>query len=1079
MSKRSHHMPKSPKSGKKNTSPSPRKTSPPSQAEKDELVLTPGGWRPKSKVHRLEPGHHVSGKGGRLRVIETATGKVIKDLGEVSKKKHSHANASGKSPKVDVPLPDVGWIENTGWSNTGSTPIAYFSTTWVVPPAPASDDKQVVFLFNGLEQNGNGATPLGPYILQPVLQWGPSEAGGGSYWSITNWYVNGLGGTALYKSLIRVNPGDVLQGIMTLTGQSGSKFNYLSSFVGYPNADLAVTDIDELTWACETLECYGPGNKSLTQCSDYPDTILTALYDIEIKVGNTVATSTDANINWQAATNFAGCGQKCLIVSKDSPGGDVYLYYKSITQTLYFIVDKSTFGKDEVADVLAANNGVFPNAFWLVLEGFTIDQLSIDQPSPVAPLLSGAFDSIPGVTITPNSSGPEYELPGDQYTPQRIRFPFDVQFTSDAFMTFPASDSIEKLLKGSITIAGNTLTAETLFELTAGEEPYFTNVDPSQNNVYWLSQDLRVFTAVPGINKTPVAGIGTPPQLNPSDPTALDTNAAYQYIQQLLNYLNTNYDDPNGTDPFNSLLPGQASALTGDSSVTPYSLNIFNPFGGLLTNYNFALARVRLRGTAGATADNVKAFFRLWVTQSADADYDPNSTYLSNLDFRNLPASPLPAPDSHTIPFFATGNSPNFSDPNDPEYRSNGVNNQKLKVAAGDGVWTYFGCFLNLYDSGNIVNGSPVQALLVGTHHCIVAQIAYDDAPIVNSNGVVMNPENSDKLAQRNLQITLSDNPGGLATHRIPQTFDVRPSPPIAQKTGDLLNYPDELMIDWGNTPAGATANIYWPQVDAAQVLQLASRFSNTQLLSAPDANTIKCTVGKCVTYVPIPAGSGQGFAGLFTVDLPPTVTTGQEFNIIVRRITTRRYQEIYVATKRSAAAMSNSVGVTNWRYVVGTFQIKIPVTTKEVILFPEENTLAILKWRLQSMSPTNRWYPVLQRYVSYIAARVDGLGGDSTTIAPSLQGVPAKGEGRRGDRIGYTGKVCGLVYDRFGDFEGFLLVTEAGEERCFRSRENEVRELVHRAWVERIVITVFVHPHELHCPASVVLRRAPKLFQH
>jgi hypothetical protein len=70
-----------------------------------------------------------------------------------------------------------------------------------------------------------------------------------------------------------------------------------------------------------------------------------------------------------------------------------------------------------------------------------------------------------------------------------------------------------------------------------------------------------------------------------------------------------------------------------------------------------------------------------------------------------------------------------------------------------------------------------------------------------------------------------------------------------------------------------------------------------------------------------------------------------------------------------------------NWRYVVGTFQVKIPVTTSEVMLRPEENTLAIIKWRLTQLKPGNRWRPVLERYISYIAARVDGLGGDSMAI--------------------------------------------------------------------------------------------------
>jgi hypothetical protein len=55
------------------------------QEDKDELVLTPGGWRPKSKTHFIEPGYHIDSEGGRLKIIHTATGKVTADLGEIPK----------------------------------------------------------------------------------------------------------------------------------------------------------------------------------------------------------------------------------------------------------------------------------------------------------------------------------------------------------------------------------------------------------------------------------------------------------------------------------------------------------------------------------------------------------------------------------------------------------------------------------------------------------------------------------------------------------------------------------------------------------------------------------------------------------------------------------------------------------------------------------------------------------------------------------------------------------------------------------------------------------------------------------
>ncbi len=81
-------------------------------------------------------------------------------------------------------------------------------------------------------------------------------------------------------------------------------------------------------------------------------------------------------------------------------------------------------------------------------------------------------------------------------------------------------------------------------------------------------------------------------------------------------------------------------------------------------------------------------------------------------------------------------------------------------------------------------------------------------------------------------------------------------------------------------------------------------------------------------------------------------------------------------------------------------------------------------------------------------------------------------------DREQFTGKVVGIIYDRFGDFEGFNLATESGHERSFRGREHEVEELVRRAWIERIVITVIVRRAEPEGPISIILRRAPEPFQ-
>jgi hypothetical protein len=263
-----------------------------------------------------------------MRIIETATGRVVKDLGETGKSVENESPASSAPREPDPGITDDGWIENSQWRNYAAQPIVYFSTRWIVPPAPSSDDSQTIFLFNGMQPDSAAN------ILQPVLQWGSSRAGGGSYWSITNWWADGQFGPATYQTPINVNPGDVLQGVMSCTGKSAAGFNYLSSFVGYPALDVTATDSEELTWAYETLEAYRPVDPTtgkflpLSQCSDYPNVAFTAMTEIEIKTGTPGSGGADAVIEWTAVTQFNDCGQTCVIVNNSSPGGEVDLFFR-------------------------------------------------------------------------------------------------------------------------------------------------------------------------------------------------------------------------------------------------------------------------------------------------------------------------------------------------------------------------------------------------------------------------------------------------------------------------------------------------------------------------------------------------------------------------------------------------------------------------------------------------------------------------------------------------------------------------------------------------------------------------------
>jgi Pro-kumamolisin, activation domain len=740
-----------------------------------------------------------------------------------------------------------------------------------------------------------------------------------------------------------------------------------------------------------------------------------------------------ATAGWNACTGWG------------SPQGEALLSALTAAfqvPSLQFWVTKSTFGVDEVTDTK-----YWPNAFALVLEGFAPFQL----PTFPAVSFSGAFTAVPGVTISPNSSGPQWQDASLSYTAQRLEFPFDITFTAGSLAAFPAAGSAptEELLQASVTPLEQTLTADTVLELVGGADPYFTNIDPNAENPFWLSQDLRVFVATPGINPVPVA---SGPVFNTADPTALDPAAAYGYIQQLITYLNANFSDPTGTDPFAGAVPQQSGQLSGDASVTPTTQN---PGGAPFQNYNLAIARVRLRGATQTNADAVRVFFRLFTTQSNDTDYQPTSTYLSSPDAAGLPGVPEIGTGNTTFPFFATGDPATQTD-----YVTGGANNQNLTITSGDSLWAYFGCFLDVYDPNYIPGGLQ----LAGTHHCLVAQIAYDQAPIVNSNGVTASPENSDKLAQRNLQVTPSDNPGPASAHRIPQTFDLRPSATAIIEPGRLTGGPDELMIDWGSTPVGSLASIYWPSVPAGDVIALADKLYTVHGLKTSDAHTIQTTVADGICYVPIPTGTGQNIAGLFTVDLPSTVRVGEEFSIVVRRVATRALDD---SKPTGTASRANLI----WRYVVGTFGVQIPVATSRTLLAPEENTLAILKWRLEQLPPTDRWHPVLVRYIEYVSGRVNGLGGHAGSIPASPTGyqpVPAC----PADRCA-VGKVTGVVYDRFGDFDGFWLRTEEGEERRYHATEARIESVVRFAWAERVVIEVRAFASRPAEPTQITLLRA------
>lgn len=94
--------------------------------------------------------------------------------------------------------PEVG----LGWFNS-------IASTWNVPSFPRiPTSAELIFLFPSLQATNFSS------IMQPVLQWGNSAAGGGLFWAMGNWLVYD-DGTALHTGLQVVFPGNIIAGYIT------------------------------------------------------------------------------------------------------------------------------------------------------------------------------------------------------------------------------------------------------------------------------------------------------------------------------------------------------------------------------------------------------------------------------------------------------------------------------------------------------------------------------------------------------------------------------------------------------------------------------------------------------------------------------------------------------------------------------------------------------------------------------------------------------------------------------------------------------------------------------------------------
>jgi hypothetical protein len=174
----------------------------------------------------------------------------------------SPVNAPGHVPQP----PFNGWVEDSqeDLSLASSDNVDWESGLFYVPSNP-SDNGGTIFIFNGIAPTAQN------WILQPVLQYGVSAAGGGNYWAMAAWFV-GTGG-AWHSPLVTVKSGNTLDGYTEQTA-SGSTLDYTSEAYDLTTGAYSWLSIwsSGLHWTVAyegVLEVYNVNSCSQLPASDY------------------------------------------------------------------------------------------------------------------------------------------------------------------------------------------------------------------------------------------------------------------------------------------------------------------------------------------------------------------------------------------------------------------------------------------------------------------------------------------------------------------------------------------------------------------------------------------------------------------------------------------------------------------------------------------------------------------------------------------------------------------------------------------------------------------------------------------
>lgn len=626
------------------------------------------------------------------------------------------------------------------------------------------------------------------------------------------------------------------------------------------------------------------------------------------------------------------------------------------------VTDRSEFSVHGYMAAAVGGVAEMAPAIYLKLHGYRPEQLGVTDLTPAAApdlLFSDAATgaSIPTSEIEAFATRLLLEVPGPSFDiRQRVTFEYGLRFKTEA--VFPADGAVPPRRALNVAVQGHPCVGQ--IELFRQPNPYMLD-----GPTHWLSEDLRVFSVTPG-TRNGQSGRDLAPGQTPLD-----------YLNGFVNACRTTA--PSLTHPFDLIPLGQSE------SALPLATEVEDADGVSVPAYNFAIARARYRSRTDPAPD-VRVFFRLFTTAATNMAFQPQ-TYPTD-EGTELPELGADT-EVLTIPCFGSSRD-TLTTLGDP------LNVESIdEDATGAEVHQYFGVWLDFNqdtprypdpaDGGAV---KSIKELIRNRHQCLVAEIHFHPDPI-NPNAT---PANSENLAQRNLIIVDSDNPGGEDAHTVQTTFELMPTqrPKEGQHVERHVGIrlpgeppSDEIMLVWGDLPRDAEATIYLPSLDAGAIVAEADRLYGPKTLEQIDAHTVRCQVAD-VTYIPIPASFSTPIPGLLTVRLPPTVETGESYRVLVRH---------------HARALGR---------IVGTFELFISVSTQAELQAPEARDLAVFRHIASRIPLTSRWTPIIQRYLATMENRLRGFGGDPNRVEPDPRGGAGRGdaearESARCTRVGWA----------------------------------------------------------------------------